>query len=411
MGVINVSTIKDPEFINLKSTDINPLMSSCEIKVMYLNENRNGSYITKEVATDMAKTLRGCPIVGWFKQEKDDFMDHGEQIIIDGDGVKFNCLTKPYGFVAPDAKIWFQEFEETDSFNNKIIREYLMTEGYLWTEQYSEAKKVIEEGRPHSMELDYNTLQGKWELNPKNGMEFFIISDAVFSKLCILGKDVEPCFEDSSIKGVNNYSNNDFMKDLHSMMKELQHFVLKGENKMVELENKNQKVVTNTNINNDTNNTNNNITNFSNNENNENKENYESLKTNFSELEKKYSSLNKEYEELIKFKKNIEDKQKDELIDSFYMLSDDDKKDIISNKEKYSLDEIESKLSVIGFRKKINFGNLKEENKENKENKENNININKNPEITFNLDNSKIINSIPEWVSATIETQNKIINN
>ena len=30
-------------------------------------------------------------------------------------------------------------------------------------------------------------------------MEFFIINYAVFSKLCILGDDVEPCFEGSSV--------------------------------------------------------------------------------------------------------------------------------------------------------------------------------------------------------------------
>ena len=55
---ISVATIDSPEFINLQPMDINPFMSSCDIKVLYLGENRNHSYITKEVATDMAKTLR-----------------------------------------------------------------------------------------------------------------------------------------------------------------------------------------------------------------------------------------------------------------------------------------------------------------------------------------------------------------
>jgi hypothetical protein len=79
----------------------------------------------------MAKTLRGAPIVGYYKEEKEDFADHGEQVIFDDEGIKFNCLTKPYGFVAPDAKVWFQEFEDTDEFGNKIIRKYLMTTGFL----------------------------------------------------------------------------------------------------------------------------------------------------------------------------------------------------------------------------------------------------------------------------------------
>jgi hypothetical protein len=44
------------------------------------------------------------------------------------------------------------------------------------------------------MELDEKTLKGHWATNPKNNMEFFIINDAIFEKLCILGDEVEPCF-------------------------------------------------------------------------------------------------------------------------------------------------------------------------------------------------------------------------
>jgi len=31
----------------------------------------------------MAKTLRGAPIVGYYKKDKKDFADHGEQVILD----------------------------------------------------------------------------------------------------------------------------------------------------------------------------------------------------------------------------------------------------------------------------------------------------------------------------------------
>ena len=53
----SIATIDAPEFINLQPLDINPLMSSCEIKVLYIGQNRNRSFITKEVASEMAKTL------------------------------------------------------------------------------------------------------------------------------------------------------------------------------------------------------------------------------------------------------------------------------------------------------------------------------------------------------------------
>ena len=74
-----------------------------------------------------------------------------------------------------------------------------------------------------------------------------------------------------------------------------------------------------------------------------------------SELKQKYDTLNAQYSELLAFKQKIEDKEKDELIGRFFMLSDEDKKDVVENKAKYSLEEIESKLSVICFRKKVNF--------------------------------------------------------
>ena len=140
----SVATLDSPEFINLEPLDINPLMSSCDIKVLYVGQNRNHSYITKEVATNMAKTLRGAPIVGYYKEEKGDFADHGEKVIIDDEGIKFQCMTVPYGFVSPDAKVWFQTFNDIDDFGNEIKREYLVTTGYIWLKQFPECEKIFE---------------------------------------------------------------------------------------------------------------------------------------------------------------------------------------------------------------------------------------------------------------------------
>ena len=58
------------EFINI--TPLNPLISKCQIKVCYVGDkpNRNRSVITKEVAKQMANSLPGCPIVGFYNEEK-----------------------------------------------------------------------------------------------------------------------------------------------------------------------------------------------------------------------------------------------------------------------------------------------------------------------------------------------------
>lgn len=234
----SVQTINSPEFINLQPLDINPLMSACEIKVLYVGGNRNGSFISKEVATEMAKTLRGAPIVGYWRKEVEDFGDHGERVIIDADGIKFECLTTPYGFVAPDAKVWFQTFIDTNEFGEDIEREYLMTTGFLWTGQFPECKSAVEgEGKPHSMELDVDSLDGHWSRDTK-GMDFFIINDAVFSKLCILGEDVEPCFEGSNVKAPEVSASfakvdDNFKQTLFSMMQDLK-FALEGGQQMDE---------------------------------------------------------------------------------------------------------------------------------------------------------------------------------
>lgn len=219
----SVATIDSPEFIEV--TPYNPLISKCQIKVLYIGKNRNGSYIDKDTAKNIANTLPGCPIVGVFRDETNDFGDHGDVITIEDGKVHFKCKTKPYGFVAPDTKIWFQKFNDENRFGDVQEHEYLMTEGYLWTGQYEESKSVIESGKGQSMELDGDTLDGEWARDSKTGTDFFIINDAVFSKLCILGDDVEPCFEGASITAApSEYTDNNdgtFVKSLFTMINEL----------------------------------------------------------------------------------------------------------------------------------------------------------------------------------------------
>ena len=464
----SIATMDKPEFINLQPLDVNPLMSKCEIKVFYLGGNRNHSYITKEVATEMAKNLRGAPIVGYYKEDKEDFADHGEQVIFDDEGIHFNCLTKPYGFVAPDAEVWFQKFIDTDDFGNEIEREYLMTTGYLWTGQFEEVQSVVEgEGKPHSMELDNETLDGHWSTNNQDGIEYFIIDDAVISKLCILGEDVEPCFEGSTVTkpqvsaSLSKESEEDtFLRTLFTMMQDLKSALNKegGQSKMEledkelenneiqepeveetegteeevveqpvddntpeaepeeaneeepiegeeevapegeeenadaasdgEVENSEEEVAPSEEFSKED-------------DDEENKEDEvdNTLAEEHEALKAEFTALKAEYDALVEFKNKIDNEKKDELIKSFYMLSDEDKKDVIENKAKYSLDDIEAKLSVICVRKKVNFD--LEDNSKN----DNKVEEEKEATVTFALD-SNVEESVPAWVSALRKTQN-----
>ena len=207
------------EFVNI--TKINPLISKCQIKVCYVGEepNRNKSVITKEVAKDLAQSLPGAPIVGFYDKEKQDFEEHNR--VIDISNGRFDVIdtTRPYGFVDIGAKVWFQKFLD----DGKDEREYLMTEGYIWSDIYSESKRVIEKGNNQSMELDDKKMKAHWSKDENGYPEFFIINEAIIKKLCILGEDCEPCFEGANITApeVNFSFSDDFNKQLFSMMKDL----------------------------------------------------------------------------------------------------------------------------------------------------------------------------------------------
>lgn len=466
MGRMSVATIDAPEFINVES--VNPLISKCEIKVLYLGKNRNKSYIDKSAATAIGKTLPGSPIVGYYKKNNQDFSDHGQQIIVDDEGIKINDLTRPYGFVPTNAEVWFQKFIDTDALGNEVVREYLMTVGYLWTGQYEEVQRVYEsqDGNPQSMKLHDETLKGNWTKDIKSGTDFFIINDAIIQNLCILGENVEPCFEGADIteqKISSSFSkNNNFVTTLFSMMQELNELLNneKGGN-LMEKENVNVEDTT--------------TTNFSENEDKvdktdivenqviteefakaseeeednkdkkesdseqkqdeedkkekakakdsfakekeeeedkakekentskdeekeedeEPKKKFELLEQQYAELQTNYSSLQAEYNKLLEFKNAIEDEKKDAMINQFYMLSDEDKKDVIDNKSKYSLEDIEAKLSIICVRKKVNFG--LDSDKETVEGT---------APVTYNL-NETVTSNLPAWLKAVEATKLK----
>lgn len=408
----SVATIAAPEFVNLAEDALNPGISKADVKVLYLGENRNGSFINKETAMKMSETLRACPIVGAYRKDIDDFGDHGEIIHIENGEITFDCATVPYGFVAPDAKVWFKEFTDYDEFGNTVNREYLMTTAYLWTGQYPEIERCVKEGMGQSMELDGKSIDGHWAENSESGIEFFIINDASFTKLCVLGDGVEPCFEGASVEAPNisdKFSKEGFTTTLYNMMNELKfalaenaektddsesakeeettEFVEKAEeveeaadeavefaenaeestestesaeeveenldqesdfSANTEEEKESEEVVENTEESAD-------------NEFAEKDAEIETLKSEIASLQEKYSLLETEAEELRSYKASRISADKDALINKYNMLSDDDKAEIIANKDSYSCEEIESKLALLYVKKNVDFDDQEEE--------------------------------------------------
>ena len=438
------------ELLNI--TPINPLISKCQIKVCYVGEqpNRNRSVITKETARQLANSLPGSPIVGYYDQETNDFDEHSRELIISEGKIKFKDITRPYGFVDLNAKVWFQKFLD-DGINE---REYLVTEGYLWTGQYPEAQRIIDKGNNQSMELDDKNITAHWTKDSNGKPQFFIINEAIISKLCVLGEAKEPCFEGSNITAPQiTFSFEDsFKEQLFSMMEEIKTILDdEGGAKMDKVEvvevvktpeeeapvaeeaQAVETVVDEVTAGEDAPEAEEEKTEFAKEEEEEEKTEdkkcpecgkplsectckheeekedkknyvleevveYAELMSQYNELKANYESLNTEYanataqmEDLVAFKKAIEKKEKETMINSFYMLSDEDKKEVVDNIDNYSLEDIEAKLSVICVRNKVSF-NLDEDNAE-----DSNATV-------YSLDSDYSDESVPAWIKAVRAT-------
>ena len=434
----SVATIDSPEFINLAPDAINPGISKCEIKVMYLGKNRNGSFIDKNTAIQMANSLPATPIVAAYNENKEDFGDHGEVLHIEDGEIKFSCKTVPYGFVAPDAEVWFQKFDDTNEFGETTTREYMMTTGYLWTGQYPELDKCINQGQGQSMEID--DVDGHWTKD-SNDIEFFIINDAIFTKLCILGDDVEPCFEGASVTSSEvseHFSyNKEFSHTLFAMMNELKSALTKGgsmpkenvesveveptatvEEEAPVVEEFAEDVETNEDVESSEDSAEETFAEESkkkeddsddesdDSDDSDDDDEYKKkpgkkcelenqvseLSEQLKELTDKFTALEAEAEELRKFKAERIDADKDAMIAKYHMLSDEDKAEIIANKDNFTLGEIESKLAFLYVQKNVNFDEEEE--------------IDSTPLTTFSLDDETVAEDADPILSALREAQN-----
>lgn len=451
---MHISIPKEGTCELLNFTPVNPLISKCQIKVCYVGEkpNRNGSVITKEVATQMAQSLPGCPIVGFFNEAKGDFEEHNRVIEITNNQLKVTDKTRPYGFVDLNAKVWFETFTD-DGFDH----EYLCTEGYVWTGVYPESKRIITNGNNQSMELHEETLDAHWAYNDKLGREFFIINEAIISKLCILGEDCEPCFEGAGIASKFSLSlDSDFKQIVFNMQQQLEAILKEGgisqmDNEKLnnpnpeqdeqnldlptdsdsefkkkkpeeEEEKKEEKKDEEPSEKKDDEKSDEKPAEKKNPEEkpadekgddeeddeekkkkNKKKFSYDSLEeiseyvelnTKYAELQTSYNTLLEEVTTLREFKAAADRKQKQDMIDSFYMLSDEDKADVIAKIDTYSLDDIEAKLSIICVRNKVSF-NLDEDNDDSKNRQ--------NPTV-YTLGDNDDGDDAPAWIKAVRNT-------
>lgn len=153
-------------------------LSRIKVRAFTKYGNRNGSYITDEVANQLIQsaTEGDTPVIGFFDPSTKTWASHTGP-----------TLASAYGYV--ESFLGWEPFTDTDG----VQREYAVFSVVLFTKYYDEAKNIL--GQNHSMELDSNSIEGQW--TEINGQEYYVYTKAKILGFCIIGSH-EPCFSVSA---------------------------------------------------------------------------------------------------------------------------------------------------------------------------------------------------------------------
>lgn len=351
------------------------VFAPAKILIGYCGDNRNYSNISEEVY--MNARIKNIPVVANFISDKNDFGGHDVKIIHTEDGIDFYAATVPFGLVPESAKQWFTE-EMVDGEMKKCY----WTECLLWKRQYGFEKIAQTKRINHSMEISVSEYTER-----DDGI--VQIDKMDFEALCLLGSDVEPCFENSRLE--LGYA---LDSEIAEMMEQYKQYCLSNEgvnkmdneNKFTENEQVNepetvvepeQTVEPETSAENEFNQTENES------ENTENAENEgtqaetqvdpetESVdyELKYNELVSQFDALNEEVESLRKFKADIEAeiraKEEAEVFAKFEKLSEiEEFTKLKETSSEYTIETLEEKCFAIAGKHGINLFAKETENTE-----------------------------------------------
>lgn len=433
---------------------LNDNISKCDLMILYEGLNRNYTYLSKETIENfIAPSLPNKPIVGYYDVDKQDFLGHEQALVIDPQTGELSVryITVPFGVIAGDTKIWWEDYIDVDG----VKRTYLCCQGYIWSGRYPETQDLIQNGKNVSMELRPDSIKGYWSKIDNSNKEYYIITEASIDAICILGDDIEPCFEGASIRpveyGLKLEHTQEFdiqMNEFMSLLKEALNYELnlKKGGKTMEV-NKENVILKEENGQDVINSTEENVNNIEDNfshgepiveeavaspieeepalevieeeshgeiiaEEFEKQEEEEEIKTKeeeeeekvdyaamlhdmtaqYNEMVEKYEQLKVEYEKIKEQLGHYILKEKQEIINKYTELSEEDIADIKNNLEKYTLEELDLLLAAKAYNKIKTSFSLKEEKVST-------------PTITFNLNDSN--SHAPAWVKTILNKKNK----
>lgn len=214
MGGENLEDNRKKVVLNVKFnfddlSDVDKYFAKASVAIGYTGRNRNGTDITKESFESAVASLINKPIVGHFLPEEDDFGEHEFQTITNESGEsEIVPVTVPFGLVPESAKQYWATITE----DNGAEHEYFMTEALLWKRQYG--YKVFQRKKCHqSMEIDVLDYQFDTE-------GYAVVTSFAYDALCVLGDNVEPCFESASIQLYSDNESQTFSTQCKQMLEE-----------------------------------------------------------------------------------------------------------------------------------------------------------------------------------------------
>lgn len=175
-----------------------------KIFIAHTGENLNNTSFSLESLVHLAKSLAHVPIVGCIKEGEEsiyDFSGHEEKITITTDGIDFEYIGVPFGFIPEDHNA---HIEIRDG------KQWLVAEGFLWT-KFNQSIDIFESNngkKSQSMEIED-------VLGYVDDEGVLHIEEAIFSALCILGNDVAPAMTGSTIEYFSTkHTFKDYVKEM-----------------------------------------------------------------------------------------------------------------------------------------------------------------------------------------------------
>lgn len=207
MNKITNVTYRFEEALNVHELcEVNRSFDKGVLKIAYHGKNRNGTYISKEAFENALPSLANVPVVTHYLRKEDELGGHDMELITSDDGKLYMVyVTEPVGVVPSSPNCWWEEVEES----NGDVHEYLCVEVLLWKRQ--EAYKLIKESGVVGQSMEITVNDGH------DGDGMYCIDSFIFTALCLLGDEHEPCFESASL---NVFGLSSFQAQYQEMLNE-----------------------------------------------------------------------------------------------------------------------------------------------------------------------------------------------